>query len=501
MSETIYVAGDFSGIQAYVLGITSHGAGQARRLRARSFKVQLAAEVAVRQLLDELANPDNAVIVNGGGQFLLRVPDTSETESRLAQFRRTAEERMFHDFSGELSLTIAWARDLHQALEVKERAKRRTWSDLLARAGVWDAESMSGDPIGEVCEICRKRHAASVRRDGDQTIPVCAACTLDIDLGRWAQKRHSIEFCPTGDFTLLGQGLRFRPANGEGRVDDLCLERYVPIRQNELLTFEEIAAQASGDPLLGVLKADVDNMGVTVAETIRQDPSYERLRILSRGLESFFGNTLQQTMRSPGGGDLDFRNLYTVYSGGDDLLIAGPWDVLVRFAIRVRDLFMAEFGRGSAFPLTLSAGIAFIKPKIPVRYAVERAEDLLAQAKSGTKDQCACLDVVLRWDRFKKMEAQGRQLADWTKSVRECQRTLLQRLYRLTTGSRINKSALWAWQVGRNFPGRGAHGAAAEFREWGLQVLNEARPQPMMETGASLLYALTATRRKERHDG
>jgi len=41
MSKAVYLAGDFSGIQRYVLGVKSAGKAQAKRLRARSFLLEL----------------------------------------------------------------------------------------------------------------------------------------------------------------------------------------------------------------------------------------------------------------------------------------------------------------------------------------------------------------------------------------------------------------------------------------------------------------------------
>jgi CRISPR-associated protein Csm1 len=199
----------------------------------------------------------------------------------------------------------------------------------------------------------------------------------------------------------------------------------------------------------------------------------------------------------------EFWPVYTVYSGGDDLLLAGPWDVMVKFAIRVNDEFRSSLGKHGKHGLTISAGLAFTKPKIPLRHAVERADELLEKSKKGTKDQCACLDAVLRWDRFVEAVGSGRKIAKWIEDRRGyCPRSLVQRLYRLATGKYQNKAGLWAWQVGRNFPPRRATGDAAEFRQWGLRVLDDVSPGRMQEVGASLLYALTATRgRREQDDG
>lgn len=53
------IYGDISGIQAFVFDIAEEGGGQAQRLRARSFMVQLIAEVASIRVLNALNCPIN----------------------------------------------------------------------------------------------------------------------------------------------------------------------------------------------------------------------------------------------------------------------------------------------------------------------------------------------------------------------------------------------------------------------------------------------------------
>ncbi|MGQ9595696.1 MAG: type III-A CRISPR-associated protein Cas10/Csm1, partial [Anaerolineae bacterium] len=72
----LLVAGDLSGIQRYIFDIATQGAGGvARRLRARSFYVQLIAEVAALSVLDRLSLPVTNEIMTAGGRFYLLVPN------------------------------------------------------------------------------------------------------------------------------------------------------------------------------------------------------------------------------------------------------------------------------------------------------------------------------------------------------------------------------------------------------------------------------------------
>ncbi len=51
------ILGDISGIQTYLFDVAEAGGGQARRLRARSFYIQLLAEAAALRVLQTLGWP------------------------------------------------------------------------------------------------------------------------------------------------------------------------------------------------------------------------------------------------------------------------------------------------------------------------------------------------------------------------------------------------------------------------------------------------------------
>ena len=92
-------------------------------------------------------------------------------------------------------------------------------------------------------------------------------------------------------------------------------------------------------------------------------------------------------------------NLYVIYSGGDDVLMVGAWDIVMEFASIVQARFEA-FTQGQA---TLSAGIIVVSPKFPVsRFAdlVEKAEKK-AKNTSKIKNRVCVFDLVLTWGEYR----------------------------------------------------------------------------------------------------
>ncbi|MCS6922441.1 MAG: hypothetical protein NZM07_11105, partial [Elioraea sp.] len=169
----------------------------------------------------------------------------------------------------------------------------------------------------------------------------------------------------------------------------------------DLMTFAHIAAEALevledgrtvGRDLLAIIKADVDRLGRIFAEGLRGDRSPARIAQLSRLIEAYFTERLPWLLaQTP-----EFRAIYTVYAGGDDLLLVSPWRAAMPFAVALREDF-GTFSGGNP-DITLSAGIAFVHPKHPLASAVETAEEALERAKAAGRNRLGLFDRVLSWD-------------------------------------------------------------------------------------------------------
>jgi len=173
--------------------------------------------------------------------------------------------------------------------------------------------------------------------------------------------------------------------------------------------------------MLGVLKADVDSLGEAIAATLEREKSdgAQAMRRFSADLDQFFAVTLDQEKQRPQKTGEQWELIYTVFSGGDDMLVVGPWNVVLDLAGHMRQLFEQSFGqaasnRDSANPLTISAGIAIIKPKYPIHFAAAQADELLDRAKGESapgadkpKDQCSALGHVWKWDDHDKIMNDG----------------------------------------------------------------------------------------------
>lgn len=433
-----FIAGDLSGIQTALFRLASEGAsGLARVLRGRSLRFQLIAEAAARLCLASFGLPPVCVLQNAGGRFLIIAPltDDARQQADLDQTRSDIDRWMRNQYQGDLALNIAMTgaiapRDMieasrlgavHDAIavaveETKQRPLRGAREAVFS--GQWKAE------MG-VCATCGARPAMRV---GDDARPRCPACDAETRLGRLYPRAcavvidrsiGSVSDDRIFDFGLdlpaaasVRSGLRGWRFRGVAAADGLPLAdrfagAHVPIHDaatlanpnlrqarvnsgdeesaeaGDALTFAELAAlsveNGKGRPMLAALKADVDRLGQIFSRGLGTRRSLARTATLSRMMDAFFTGFLPHQLETR------FPHIYTVYAGGDDLLLLGPWRDVLRLASALREDFRAFVG-GSAH-VTLSAGIALFAPKTPVSLAAQEAETRLEKAKADGRDQ------------------------------------------------------------------------------------------------------------------
>ena len=493
MSEFIYLACDFSGIQRYVLAVKSAGKAQAKRLRARSFLLELYEHAALATTIDRLGATAEDVLVSGGGGFTVRLPP----ETALASMEELAAElqrKLWEESGGELQVSMGWDTTPLGARAQLEYRKRRPGASILQSGNSWNEGSLSLPPLGQPCDVCGQSPGQQLIQDEDENALQCENCSKTRRLGerltdwQWmrrtagqgAERVLGVEFEPVQPLTSGSFRVgRWIPQGGDGRGP---------------LTFEEMSERAQGDSRLAVLKADVDDMGAKVGQIAALDSPkgkpYGRLQSFSRSLHTFFVEKVQDMLKE------SWPLIYTIYAGGDDLLLVGPWNFMLDFAGSLSKEF--EYGPGREYgPLTLSAGVALVSYRVPIRHSVERGEELLKQAKGREdKNSCAALEAVWSWDSHEEVIGDGKKLARWEK---DClvSRSLLHRLLRLAESDEPARAARWSYQVHRNVhETRQSRRSAEELRGWAARTMGylESDQQLAAQAAASIRYALLATR-------
>lgn len=410
-----------------------------------------------------------------------------EKEARVFDFCKIADD-MFHLLETEKiqsSQSVFFSNE-----EYEHSENKKVWNQ--AAFSLSDDEFQKYAKNGD-CMICGKGPGEFSERSGTEenpvTIQVCRVCYMNKKIGKILPKKQFVCFGKgKGDTTKINRITLFHENNnGEAYYVDLfdempasdsyyliwnlnndievkTVNRWPVVRKNlanhvltdedgAVVSFEDLARHSRwtntedgreyGSDFLGVLKADVDNLGLVFSKgfdtperprdkrynTKEGEPpmgtdarSVSRFLTLSRMLELFFSgwigsimekdateiqqlildcqpdvdiNLFQQYLDT---GIIDFKNIYTVYSGGDDLVLIGPWETMIMFAILLNAKFREYTCQSKSF--TLSAGLAFVKPKFPIATAIREADALLEKSKSEGKNRITMFNTTIVWEKL-----------------------------------------------------------------------------------------------------
>ncbi len=161
--------------------------------------------------------------------------------------------------------------------------------------------------------------------------------------------------------------------------------------------------QWSGISALSTLKGDVDNLGMIFQSGLGEDVSFSKTAALSRQINAFFTVYLPWLCKK------EFQNCYTVFAGGDDFFLIGPWLSQIKLANKMRQAFH-DYVAGNS-EVHFSAGISTTKPGLPINQLGDMAEEVLDQAKAhnpnkldiAPKNAVSCFNQRMHWDEFAQL--------------------------------------------------------------------------------------------------
>jgi len=541
-NKFLLIGGDISGIQKFIYAVASPEEarkGMARRLRGRSFYLNLLNDAIATHILSKLDLPKTNLLWCGGGHFTILAPCKEEVIQSLREIKRDINTHLLKTFNGSLALALDWieasSQDLSDFGTLKERlanvtnrSKRQKFiSDLSA-----DLFTPGSIAYG-VCAVCGM----------ESTDTLCEKCKQHEEIGRKiARARYilkiegsELEGCDVSEF---GIGYSFVESKDDlikrirkigGRIscvhilklndtqfleDDLFnqlqslqvpvssgflfLGNEVPLYQRSILDFATIASLSKGADKLGIVKMDVDSLGKIFASGLsKENRTPSRISTLSSMLDLFFAGYLNEICsrhnvyvnlcescnqrlngkkreilieitesgeeetttvydvpsefedeicESCGSEKNRITKAYVVYSGGDDLLIVGPWDAIIEVGKGIRDNFRVFVCNSKS--LNMSASVSICDPKFPIGRGVAIADEHLDIAKSHLKEgsggpmknSIALFNECVCWDDLPGYQKKG--FNDLFKLGKD-----LERLYedkKISSG--FIYSLLWMWR-------------------------------------------------------
>lgn len=453
--EFLLLQGDFFGIQDFIFSGGSETNKQAAKLlRGRSFQVSLFTELAALKVLQECGLPSTSQIMNAAGKFLIIAPNTQAVKIAIKNVKNELNHWFVENTYGLIGLGIAsitaqqndfmagnftQLRDsLFQALE-KIKLQRL---DLLA-----STESVQNIeyPYG----VCKLNSYFPAQQSGFSVISAD-----QILIGEHLVKKDRILICDENSdiytdertkclqLSIFGFKVVFTRSeeiSGKfGRVNTLrfwdfelpekvsddiwhgyarrYINGYVPYQAEKIIPFDELAethripnekGEMQGQVALMTLKGDVDNLGKIFQKGFEQ-PNLAKMAALSRQMNQFFSLWLPAICAEK------FKNVYTVFAGGDDFFLIGAWKQTQELAHEMQQAF-ARYVAGNK-GIHFSAGMVMTKVGMPVPQMGELAEVALEQAKAvDGKNAVTIYQQSVSWDKWQKLaelEAEIKRLAE-----------------------------------------------------------------------------------------
>jgi len=378
MSIQIFLEGKLLGIDEFLLAPAGGDADQV--FLGRSHWISLLSEVLPRALLGELGLAKILLGSSGGGQFLLLLPE--EARSAAEAFLEASAKEIAEMSGGTLKLLWSITENLGDWSDVRRRLQetmdQRRGAPLAAMpadAPVQGAETESGPFHEYFADLARRLR--------------------DAEAAGWSPQHPGR--------VPVGEGKHLFPLTATPEA--LPLARHAALSDDGFrpASTAELAARASGLQTWGVLRGDVDNIGIR----IRRAQTIEEHIQLSVMYKQFFAGEMEVICSMP-----EFwRKVTVIYSGGDDFAVYGAWDALLGLAGEMERLFHRFAGQNlQEFPgaegKTISMALA-LAPAVDASLGAvfEEAGRRLESAKSADKDCIWLLGRTLEWKQFAEASA------------------------------------------------------------------------------------------------
>ena len=396
----LLVSLDISGIQSFIYTIQSKDA--LKMLRSRSFYLEIMMEHILDLLLERVSLSRANRIYSGGGHAYLLLPNTEKVKREIRAFDEELRKWFLQNFDNALYVAIGFAPAIANALrnipdgsyaelfrtvssEISERKRMRYRPEeikwLNSRKHVSYARECTVcrrlDKVSEagICEICSALRNSSrsilyapffvvLKQPETDSLPLPGDLWLNAENEDDLRKRMEIN----ADSFVRAYG-KNKAYTGLRVATKIWVGNYTAG-----LTFEELAAKSVKDSRgierLGVLRADVDNLGQTFVAGFRgEHNTLSRTATLSRHLSLFFKNYINKL--------LEGYNATIVYSGGDDIFLVGAWDETMEIA----EMLSEEFARYTQGTLSISAGEGIYQCGYPIHQMAREVGELEDESK------------------------------------------------------------------------------------------------------------------------
>lgn len=443
---------DISGIQNFIYKVANKNV--LKMLRTKSFYLEILLEHVVDELLEECGLSRANLIYSGGGHAYLLLANTKKTLETIRVFKESLNAWFLKRYRTDLYIAFGLAEcsanDLMNKPDGSYRELFRRVGESISteKASRYTAEELirlnsgTASQYGRECRVCGELDHLVKDPSADPSAEeyLCENCAAFVSMSRDILEKDFVTILsedaggaclrlPFGKYMVLETEENVRRRIAEKQTAYVrCYSKNKMFTGYNVATrlwngdyhqgddFSDFARAAEGVRRIGVLRADVDNLGQAFVRGFERPDgsqkyvSLSRSATFSRKMSLFFKLHINNILSSrkfslsPKREDCSGRNVAVIYSGGDDLFLIGAWDEIIGAAVDINES-LREFTQGT---LTISGGVGIFPEKYPAAALARQTGELEELAKNhedeaGNKKNSIALfsrESVYNWDDF-----------------------------------------------------------------------------------------------------
>jgi CRISPR/Cas system-associated protein Cas10 (large subunit of type III CRISPR-Cas system) len=366
--KQLFIGGDLSGIQKFLYNISSKNA--AVSLKGRSFYLCKYMDSVCKSITDA-ATASGATSVRriycSGGKFYLITDNLDAVKTAIDQCAEETKMELWKKHMGQLGINICYVPfSENPDGSVNAEGKNNEEPGILWQVVNADFAHQKSQKFKDILQNSYSDFFQPIEVGGNTKV-----CTITGVESPDCSEHEGMNVLPSVKEQIeLGKILR---------------------NTQHFKTFEEYADNTN----LGILRMDVDGLGKRFINGFKSIKDYQAF---SEKLVKFFEQQVGIIQQEE-----DYKDyLNIIYAGGDDLFIVGRWDKVIDFAERIHQETEARFHDDG---ISISGGIAIVKPKFPIAKAAELAGEAEEAAKSfksangKEKNAFHMLGKTVSWDK------------------------------------------------------------------------------------------------------
>ena len=477
---------DISGIQDFIY--TIHSKNAMKMLRSKSFYLEIMMEHIIDCLLEKLHLSRANLIYSGGGHCYMLLPNTETAKNIIEDYNKEINGWFLENCDISLYIAGGYCECSSNSLKnyphgsYSEIFKNISHMISEKKASKYSAKqiiklnNIKKKDYSRECRICKKIDLV----DEDGLCSMCSALRmlsskiLDdkyLFFTVLAKEEKGALQLPLGYYLvadseetlrkrLSSEDNNFVRTYGKNRMftgKNVSTKLWVGNYNSDANTFEEMALRSKGIKRIGVLRADVDNLGMAFVSGFNNESNnnryvtLSRTATLSRQLSVFFKYYIRDILENgeysiQGEDSKRKRKVTIVYSGGDDVFLVGSWNDVIEAAIDLSE----KFKRYTQGTLSISAGIGIYECSYPIAAIAEETGRMEEESKKSPNKKSITLmedgedhkvdeldkplsDGTYEWDEFKNevLEQKYRAVQEFFRNVDERGMSFLYRMLEL----------------------------------------------------------------------